>query len=283
VVALDIRRGSGWRRRVDPAALVGASLLAILVACALLGSRLAPYDPVRQDFNSVLQAPTLAHPFGTDQFGRDVLSRTIHGAAISLPVGFAAVVLAGSVGVTLGLLAGYYTGWMRGSIMRLSDVLMAFPHMLLALSIAAMLGRDLRNLTLAVAIAFVPQYIRVVQAAALQTSAAAYVDSARVVGAGDLRILLRHILPNVAGPIVVLAALGMALSILTAASLSFLGLGPAPPTPEWGIMLAEGRNYLADAWWIATFPGLAISTSVLAVNLLGDALRDALDPRFKRI
>jgi ABC-type dipeptide/oligopeptide/nickel transport system permease subunit len=248
-----------------------------------LGSRLAPYDPVRQDFNSVLQPPTLAHPFGTDQFGRDILSRTIHGAAISLPVGFAAVLLAASVGVTLGLLAGYYTGWMRGSIMRFSDVLMAFPHMLLALSIAAMLGRDLRNLTLAVAIAFVPQYIRVVQAAALQTSAAAYVDSARVLGAGDLRILLRHILPNVAGPIVVLAALGMALSILTAASLSFLGLGPAPPTPEWGIMLAEGRNYLADAWWIATFPGLAISTSVLAVNLLGDALRDALDPRFKRL
>jgi len=157
--------------------------------------------------------------------------------------------------------------------------LMAFPHMLLALSIAAMLGRDLRNLTIAVAIAFIPQYIRVVQAAALQVSGAQHVEAARVIGAGDGRILLRYILPNVAGPIVVLAALGMALSILTAASLSFLGLGPAPPTPEWGVMLSEGRSYLGDAWWIAAFPGLAITVTVLAINLVGDALRDVLDPR----
>jgi peptide/nickel transport system permease protein len=256
-------------------------MLAVFVGCALFGAVITPYDPIHQDFSHLLEPPSLSHPFGTDQFGRDILSRTIRGASISLPVAAAAVVLAASVGVTLGLIAGYFRGWARPAIMRLTDVLMAFPYMLLALSIAAMLGRDLKNLAIAVAIAFVPQYIRVIQAASTQVATLPYIDSARLIGASDARILVRHVFPNIAGPIVVLAALGVALSILTAASLSFLGLGPSPPTPEWGVMLTEGRDYLADAWWIATFPGLVITACVLAVTFVGDALRDALDPHFR--
>ena len=279
----------GWRRpgwlgarlARRPDAVLGTALLVAIAAGALSAPLIAPADPLRQSSAQALYPPSWQHPFGTDQFGRDILSRTIYGARISLPAGLASVGIAALTGTLLGLVAGYFPGWTRSIIMRLTDVLMAFPFMLLALAIGAMLGRDPKNLVLAVAIAFLPQYIRVVQAATSQVAHMEYVVAAQLIGAGHGRILFSHILPNVSAPVVVLAAQGVALAILTETALSFLGLGPAPPTPEWGIMLAEGRSYLHDAWWIATFPGLAIAVTVLAVNLVGDALRDALDPRLR--
>ncbi|MCL4458467.1 MAG: ABC transporter permease [Chloroflexi bacterium] len=289
VVATAIQPAEGrgiwpdWLLRLakNRGATIGLAIFILLVLCALFARQSAPYDPLEQSLTNMLRAPSLAHPFGTDQFGRDVLSRVIYGSRISLPMGFVSAGIAACFGVILGLAAGYYGGWINALIMRLTDVMLAFPTILLSLGIVAMLGPDLKNVMIAVGIAGIPNYTRLVCGCVLSAKANLYVEAARTIGCSNRRIMFVHILPNVFAPVIVLFTLGIAWAILTAAALSFLGLGAQPPTPEWGLLASEGRNYLRDAWWITTFPGFAIMITVLAINKLGDGLRDALDPRLK--
>lgn len=264
-----------------PAAVIALVLLGTLVFMAVAAPIVAPYDPLEMATGDSLAPPDLAHPFGTDLFGRDVLSRAIHGARISLGVAFAAVLLAAVIGVTLGLTAGYYGRWPDMVIMRAMDMMLAFPGIFLALAIMSLLGPSLINAVLAVGISAIPTYTRTVRGCVLSARENLYVTAAQVVGCGDARTVLRHILPNVFAPVIILMTLGVAWAILNICALSFLGLGAQPPTPEWGIMLQEGRGFLREAWWVTTFPGVAIMITVMAVNRLGDGLRDALDPRLK--
>jgi peptide/nickel transport system permease protein len=249
------------------------------VAAAIAAPLITAHDPVALAPRLRLQPPSVAHPFGTDNFGRDVFTRVLYGGRVSLQVGFIAVVISLLLGVMLGLLAGYLGGTVDAVVMRGVDVLMAFPGLLLALAVVAVLGPNLVNAMIAVGFSAAPTYARVTRGAVLQAKELAFVEAARQSGARDWRIVLLHVFPNVMGPIVVLATLGVANAIISGAALSFLGLGAAPPTPEWGLMLSGGRNFLRHAWWITTFPGLAIMVTVLAINLIGDGLRDALDPR----
>jgi len=276
----------GWSGAVarlarNPSGLLGAAILVALIVCAVAAPLLTPDDPLAQNLIGALQGPSGQHPLGTDQFGRDILSRILYGTRVSLPIGFISVAIACALGVPLGLVAGYYGHWVESIIMRLMDIMLAFPGILLALVVIAILGPSLNNVMLAVGISGVPSYARLVRGSVLQVKANAYVESARATGASDARLILAHILPNVLAPIIVLASLGVGSSILAASGLSFLGLGAQPPSPEWGAMLSTGRNYLEQAWWIATFPGVMIVLAVLAMNLLGDALRQALDPRLR--
>jgi ABC-type dipeptide/oligopeptide/nickel transport system permease subunit len=272
-----------WRRLLrSKSALIGGTVLLAIVLAALLAPLMSPYDPIKTSQRTSLEAPSLAHYMGTDRFGRDVLTRVLWGGRLSLPVGFVSVVIAAVVGVALGLIAGYYGGRLDAVIMRFVDLLLAFPGILLALAIVAVLGASLLNLMIAVGIASIPDYVRITRGTVLSVKEREFVLAARTVGIRDSAIILRHILPNVLAPLIVLATLGMAAAIITASALSFLGLGIKPPTPEWGNMLAEGREILQHAWWVAFFPGLAIMLTVFAINLLGDGLRDALDPRMKR-
>jgi peptide/nickel transport system permease protein len=241
-----------------------------------------PYDPIAQDQTVLQKPPTWSHLMGTDILGRDVFSRVVAGAPISLQLGLISVSIATIFGGLLGLVAGYRGGTVDLLAMRVADVLLAFPSFLLALTLVFVLGASLTNAMLAVGIASIPGYSRTVRGSVLSTRENEYVLAARVVGGGDWRIMFRHVLPNVIAPLIVIATLGIPWAILTAASLSFLGMGAQPPTPEWGAMANDGRNYLSTAWWIATFPGLAIAVTVIAINLIGDGLRDALDPRLRR-
>jgi peptide/nickel transport system permease protein len=231
---------------------------------------------------SQFMPPSRAHPFGTDDFGRDILSRIIYGARISLRVGIVAVGLSVVAGSLIGLLAGYYGGWVDLVSNWIVDVMLAFPGLLLALAMIAILGPSLTNVMIAVGIGSIPAYARLMRGQIMSLNRKEYVESARAIGASNGRILFRHLLPNALSPLIVLASLGVADAILAAAALSFIGLGAQPPTPEWGVMLNAGRTFLRDEWWIATFPGLAIAITVLGFNLLGDGLRDALDPRATR-
>jgi peptide/nickel transport system permease protein len=267
--------------RRNRGAVLGVLVVGVLVAAAVLAPALAPYDPTLTDADRVLRAPGGAHLLGTDQYGRDVLSRILHGASASLQVGIIAVGIAASGGMLLGLLSGYYGRWIDLVVMRVIDVMLAFPSILLALGIVAVLRPSLNNVMLAVGIAGVPIYTRLVRGQVLQTKALTYVEAARTTGCRDARIVTRHILPNVVAPVIVVATLGIAGAILTGAALSFLGLGAQPPSSEWGAMLSDGRAFLRRAWWVTTFPGLAITVTVLAINMVGDGLRDALDPRLK--
>ncbi|MFN8485327.1 MAG: ABC transporter permease [Anaerolineae bacterium] len=262
-------------------AVLGGIILLLFLVGAVAAPLISPYDPVEMNPPARLQAPSLSHPFGTDNFGRDIFSRVLYGARLSLPMGIIAVAIALAIGLVGGLLAGYYGRWMDGGIMRGVDVMLAFPGLLLALAIVATLGPSLVNAMIAVGIAAAPIYIRVVRANVLSAREYDYVEAARSVGAPEHVIILRHILPNVSAPVIVLATLGVAGAIITAAALSYLGLGVKPPTPEWGSMLREASNYLRLAPWTTTFPGLAIVVAALAINLLGDGLRDTLDPRMK--
>lgn len=272
--------GRATRRLLrNPAAMISLIALVGVVAAAALADQLAPYPPLKMSILEAMQPPSLKHWFGTDQFGRDVLSRVIHGARLSVPLGFIPVVIGSVLGTFWGLIAGYVEGWPRRVIMRGVDVLLGFPLFLLALFIVAMLGPSLVNAMLALGVAGMPAYARVVYSSVLTVRERDYIVAARALGTSELAILLRHVLPNVVAPVVVVATLGMAYAILTGASLSFLGLGAQPPTPEWGAMVFEGRDYLRVQWWISTLPGLMIALAVLAVNILGDGLRDALDPR----
>ena len=267
-----IRRSWGAR--------VGFAVLLLLILAAISAPLLAPFDP--SDLGpDPLAAPSAKHYFGTDFGGRDVFSRVVFGARLSLLVGLVAVGIASVVGVTAGLVAGFYGSWTDMLLMRTIDVMLAFPGILLALAIVSMLGPGLFNLMIAVGISAIPGYARLTRGSVLSAREELYVTAAHSVGVTNRRIMLLHILPNIFAPILVAATLGIGSAILSAAALSFIGLGDQPSTPEWGRMLSEGRQYLRDQAWIATFPGLAIMLSVLAMNLLGDGLRDALDPRLR--
>jgi len=269
-----------WRRaREQPLATTGGLIVLGLIVVGALGPLLAPFDPIAQDLYNRLQAPSATHPMGTDEFGRDVFSRVIYGARISMRIGLICISIALSAGTAMGLLAGYRGGVIDTIIMRLVDVMLAFPSILLAIAIVAVTGPGIDNVMVAVSIVLVPQFARLVRAAALSVREAAYVQASRALGASDLRIALLSVLPNCLAPLIVQASLSLATAILDAAGLSFLGLGAQPPTPEWGAMLNGGRELLLTAPWVMTFPGLAIFTVALGLNLLGDGLRDALDPK----
>ena len=269
-----------WNRmRQNRLSVVGLALIAGFLLLAFAAPLLAPADPMAQALYNRLSPPTLEHPFGTDGFGRDILSRVIYGARISLRVGIVAVLIALVLGTGIGLVAGYWGGWIDQVLMRVMDLLLAFPSILLAIGIVAILGPGLENAMLAVGIVAVPQYARLVRASVLTVRETDYVLAARAMGASDARILALAILPNCLAPLIVQATLGLATAILDAAGLSFLGLGAQPPTPEWGAMLSQGRELIVRAPWVLTFPGGAIFFTVLAFNLVGDGLRDALDPK----
>jgi len=265
--------------RRNPTALVGLVLLILLVLAALLADVIAPYAPTAISSREALQPPSRSHWLGTDHLGRDILSRILHGARISLRVGLISVGVGALFGGVAGLISGYYGRWIDFLIMRIAEIMLAFPRLLLALLIAFVLGPTLTNVMIAVGVAAIPEYARLIRGSVLSARENLYVDAARVVGCPDWIIMLRHVLPNVFAPLLVVATLGVAWAILAAASMSYLGMGAQPPTPEWGAMLADGRNYLRRAWWVVTFPGVAIMFTVLVINVVGDGLRDALDPR----
>jgi peptide/nickel transport system permease protein len=242
---------------------------------------LSARDPIRTAPREALQPPGARFVLGSDQFGRDVASRVLHGARVSLLVGVISVSIAVGLGAPIGLVSGYYGGRLDALIMRVMDVMLAFPGILLALAIVSVLSPGLGNVMIAVGLSAVPGYARLVRATVLSAREHLYVEAARALGGRDGGILVRDILPNVVAPLIVTATLGLGGAILSAAALSFLGLGSQPPQPEWGRMLSEGRDYLREAWWISTFPGLGILLTVLAMNLVGDGLRDVLDPRLK--
>ena len=268
--------------RLPPLTAIVGLLVIVLVALGAIGAdALSPYSPTAQALRDRLQPPTLfgPHLLGTDNLGRDVLSRTIYGARVSLTVGIAAAALAGSLGVLLGLLAGYLGGFYDALISRLADVQQAIPFLILAIAVAVIVGPSLTNVVLVLAVTTWVSYFRVVRAEVLSVRESLLVDAARVLGASMPRIVLRHVLPNVSGSVIVIGSLMVANMIIFEASLSFLGLGVPPPTPTWGRMVFDGVQYVDSAWWLSFFPGLAIVLTVLAINLIGDWLRDVLDPR----
>jgi peptide/nickel transport system permease protein len=271
------------RARKSPplAATVGLLVILFVVLAAAGADVLAPYSPTAQALRDRLQPPTLLgpHVLGTDNLGRDVLSRSIYGARVSLTVGIAAAALAGSLGVLLGLVAGYLGGWWDALVSRLADVQQAIPFLILAIAVAVIVGPSLTNVVLVLAVTTWVSYFRVVRAEVLSVRESPLVDAARVLGASTPRIVLRHVLPNVSASVIVIGSLMVANMIIFEASLSFLGLGVPPPTPTWGRMVFDGVQYADSAWWLSFFPGLAIVLTVLAINLVGDWLRDVLDPR----
>lgn len=269
-------------------AVAGLIVFLIFVFIAIFADVLAPHSPTVQDRAAFLQPPfwqeggTTEYLLGTDAVGRDILSRIMHGSRYSFFIGVIVVVVAATSGVLIGLIAGFARGWVDTLIMRLMDILLAFPSLLLALVMVAILGPSLINAMIAIAIVLQPHYVRLTRAAVMSELPKDYVTSARVAGAGKARLMFRTVLPNCLAPIIVQAALSFSTAILDAAALGFLGLGAQPPTPEWGTMLADSREFVLRAWWVVTFPGLAILINVLAINLMGDGLRDALDPKLKR-
>jgi peptide/nickel transport system permease protein len=276
------RRTTWWGAiRRQRLAVVGGLIVLFFIVVALVGPRVAPFSPTEQHFTDRLKPPSATYPFGTDEFGRDILSRLLHGAGISFQVGVIAVGLSGLVGVLLGLLAGYLGGWFDTVATLINDVIFAFPTILLAIAIIAMLGSSLANVMLAIAIVNTPTFMRVVRGSTLSVRRTAYVEAARAVGVPTWRILARHVFPNVTAPLIVHASLNFAFAVLAEASLAFLGLGNKPPAPSWGSMVSTSYGFLQQAPWAALFPGLAIALTVLGFNLLGDGLRDALDPRLR--
>ncbi|MCF4151099.1 ABC transporter permease [Dethiosulfovibrio sp. F2B] len=269
------------RLKKNRLAMIGLFVVVVLALTAIFADFIAPYTYEEQDLMAAFESPSATHWFGTDEFGRDIFSRIVYGSRISLQVGFVAVSFSILVGGFLGALAGYYGGRIDNVIMRFMDVLFSVPQLLLAISVAASLGPGLFNLMIAVGISSVPQYARLVRASVLSIREQEFIEAARSVGAKDLKIIFRHILPNCMAPIIVQGTLGVAFAILTAAGLSFIGLGIQPPIPEWGAMLSGGREYIRDYAYMTMFPGLAIMITILALNFLGDGLRDALDPKLK--
>ena len=269
-------------------AVIGLATVALLLLVALFAPWIAPHAP--NETNSAVfllppawqQGGSASYLLGTDAIGRDILSRLMYGARLSLSIGVAVVALSVVVGVVLGLVAGFFRGVLEIAIMRLMDIVLTMPSLLMAIVIVAILGPGLINAMVAVAIVVLPHYVRITRAAVIAEISRDYVTAARVSGAGTLRLMLREVLPNCAAPLIVQASLGISTAILDAAALGFIGLGAQPPSPEWGTMLADAREFVLRAWWVVTFPGLAILAAVLAFNLLGDGLRDALDPKLKR-
>ena len=272
-----VRVPAAWRQ---PLAVVGTAIAIAWIVVAILAPLIAPHDPLAQNA-APAQSPSLHHLFGTDELGRDVLSRVIYGSRVSLPIALALVALAMTIGSIVGSIAGYFRGFADGLLMRSADLVFAFPPIILAMVVAAVLGRGLFNAALAIVVVAWPSYARVVRGLVLSVGDSEYVQTARLLGATSRRALVRDVLPNVAGPVLVLATLDLANAILLLSGLSFLGLGAQPPKAEWGSMVAEGTQYF-QWWWIGTFPGLAIFTVVLAFNFIGDSLRDVFDPRTAR-
>jgi dipeptide transport system permease protein len=274
--------------RENRGAVFGLWIFAAFAFLAIFGPLIAPHDATAQFRDATLQPPfwqeggSWTHPLGTDPLGRDMLSRLIVGARYSFFVGIVVVVIAASGGILIGLIAGFAPRWLDSIIMRIMDIILAFPSLLLALVLVAILGPSLTNAMIAIAIVLQPHYVRLTRASVLSERQKDYVTSARVAGARPLRLMFVTVLPNCLAPIIVQAALSFSTAILDAAALGFLGMGAQPPTPEWGTMLAEAREFILRAWWVVTFPGLAILITVLAINLMGDGLRDALDPKLKR-
>ena len=273
------RRRPVWLR--SPLTVAGLILIVLFGLGAVLAPVISPANPLKQVLSTRLKPPSAAHWLGTDQLGRDVLSRMIFGARISLLVGVVVVALAGSLGTTVGMIAGYTGGWLDEVLMRLTDVFLAFPALILAMAISGALGPSLTNAMIAIAVVSWPIYARLVRAQVLTLREREYVEAARSLGASTPRILLLHILPNTLAPLMVQASFDMGGAILAAAGLSFIGFGTQPPTPEWGVLISEGRNYIATQPWLSLFPGLAILFTVAAFNLIGDGLRDAFDPRLR--
>lgn len=269
-------------------AVIGLVVFSIIVILAVFAPLIAPHSPTLQNRDALLLAPfwmeggSWAFPLGTDAVGRDIFSRLIYGARFSLFIGVVVVTLSVSVGVVVGLIAGFFRGWVDTAIMRVMDVILAFPSLLLALVLVAILGPGLMNAMIAIALILQPHFVRLTRASVLSEREREYVISARVAGAGKLRLMFVTILPNCLAPLIVQATLAFSNAILDAAALGFLGVGAQPPTPEWGTMLAEAREFILRAWWVVTFPGLAILITVVAINLMGDGLRDALDPKLKQ-
>ena len=272
-----------WRRFArNRGAVFGLAVLVAIVLMSVFAPLLAPYDPLAQGVGPALQRPSLDHWAGTDSFGRDLLSRIIYGARVALIVGVVSVALAMLIGVTLGLAAGYYGGWLDIVVMRVMDGLFAFPIIILAIAMMAIMGFGVLNVTIAVAVGFIAPFARVTRADVLAVKEEPYVEAARLAGVSSPAVIFRHVLPNVMAPIIVQAALRVSGAIITEAGLSFLGLGPPPPNPVWGSMIAEGRNFIVMAPHVSTFPGIALMLAIVGLNLLGDGLRDTLDPRLRR-
>jgi dipeptide transport system permease protein len=271
----------------NPGAMIGLAIIAVMTCFALFAGLIAPHDPDLPDKAAFLHPPfwvqggSVTYPLGTDAIGRDMLSRLIYGARLSLVIGVAIVALAVAVGTLLGFAAGFFRGVIEALILRMMDILLTMPSLLLAVVIVAILGPGLMNAMLAVAVVVLPHYVRIARAAVITERSKDYVTAARVAGAGTLRLMFSEVLPNCAPPLIVQATLGVSTAILDAAALGFLGLGAQPPAAEWGTMLADAREFVLRAWWVVTFPGLMILLTVLAFNLLGDGLRDALDPKLK--
>jgi len=281
------RMESEWRRSLrgickSRLALFGLLITGLLIFVAILAPLIAPYSPTKMSLRERLSPPSASHLFGTDDAGRDILSRVIYGSRITLRICIIVVGLTLGIGTLLGILSGYIGGWVDELIMRLNDVFLAFPALILAMAIAAALGPSLENAIIAMVVIWWPRYARVSRGQVLAIREIDYVTAARALGTSSSRIMIRHILPNCISPIVVQATLDLGEVVLTAATLSFIGFGAQPPVPEWGAMISVGRNFIRDYWWYPTFPGLAILVTVMGFNLLGDAVRDILDPRLRR-
>jgi peptide/nickel transport system permease protein len=263
----------------SPGAKIGAAILLVLVLVALFAPIIAPFDPTQMGVGKTLQPPSWGHWFGTDEFGRDLFSRVVYGSRLTLRIGVIAVGISMTSGVLIGMIAGYAGGWIETLLMRAMDVLFSFTETLIALAAVAVLGPSLNNAMIAVGISAIPFYARVTYGAVLVEKNKEYFKAAQAVGAKPFRLICRHLFPNILSPIIVIATVGVSVAVLSASALSFLGLGAQPPSPEWGAILAAGRDYFKRAPWVTTFPGLAIAFTVLGFNLLGDGLREALDPQ----
>ena len=275
------RRSAAARILRNPLSLTGVVLIGGLIVLAVIAPFIAPYDPIKTDLAVRLAAPSRAHLFGTDQLGRDILSRILHGTRISLRIAILTAVIATLIGAPLGIVTGYFRGRLDDLLMRVTDMFMAFPRLILAMAIAAALRPTLENVIIAISLAAWPAYARLARSVTLGLREENYVEAARAIGAGSPRLLARHIFPGVLSPMTIQVSLDMGGIILTAAGLGFIGFGAQPPTPEWGVMISEGRNYITQQWWVSTFPGIAISFVVLGFNMLGDGIRDIMDPRLR--
>jgi peptide/nickel transport system permease protein len=269
------------RFKKNKRAMVGLWMVSLFIVVAIFAPLIAPYDPIEQNMQIMLEKPSIKHPFGTDEFGRDLLSRIIYGAQISLAIGTIGVLIAVVFGVALGTIAGYFGGWIDHVIMRIMDIFMAFPSFLLALAIVSVLGPGMVNVMIAIGIFSIPNFSRIARSSVISIKNKEFIEATRAMGGTDTRIIIKHLIPNSISPIIVLSTMRIATAIITAAGLSFLGMGAQPPTPEWGAMLSTGREYLRVAPHVSTIPGLAIMFLVLGFNMLGDGLRDALDPKMK--
>jgi peptide/nickel transport system permease protein len=270
------------RFRKETTAIIGLVIIIVFVALAILAGLISPYPPLEQNISASLQGPSAAHLFGADKLGRDIFSRILHGARISLFTGLTVVVMAAGVGTLVGTLAGYLGGWWDEAIMRVTDIFFAFPSLILAMAIAGALGPSLQNALIAVAVVSWPIYARLLRGQVLVLRDQEFVQAARAIGVGNAGILLRHILPNTLSPLLVQASFDMGGTILAVSGLSFIGFGAQPPTPEWGVMISEGRNYITAQWWMTFFPAISMLLVVTGFNLVGDGLRDILDPRLNK-